>query len=255
MKVLMVEPGKAPYEAELDGSLKSMQEAVGGGIQGIYPYDDPVAVVSNRDGKDMGLPLNRAVYDQNGGMADIIAGTFFMAGLGEESFTDLSDCFMEKYKEQFRYPEKFIRLAGEIVAVRQPLPPEEQAKPAPVMEEPGEDDARLDESMDLAFDLDEFFRKNSPNYAAIFCDSHRQKERLADSLLSGQTSQIRNSLASLEKTHPILLDEAAAFSKRISAYEKDYGIVSLREQLDNARKQVSQMGPGAPEKKKEPERE
>ena len=29
MKVLMIEPGKAPYEAELDGSLKSMQEAVG----------------------------------------------------------------------------------------------------------------------------------------------------------------------------------------------------------------------------------
>ena len=34
MKVLMIEPGKAPYEAELDGSLESMQEAVGGGIEG-----------------------------------------------------------------------------------------------------------------------------------------------------------------------------------------------------------------------------
>lgn len=37
MKVLMIEPGKAPYEAELDGSLKSMQEAVGGGIEGYLP--------------------------------------------------------------------------------------------------------------------------------------------------------------------------------------------------------------------------
>ena len=36
MKVLMIEPGKAPYEAELDGSLESMQEAVGGGIEGYY---------------------------------------------------------------------------------------------------------------------------------------------------------------------------------------------------------------------------
>lgn len=26
MKVLMIEPGKAPYEAELDRDLKSMQE-------------------------------------------------------------------------------------------------------------------------------------------------------------------------------------------------------------------------------------
>lgn len=47
MKVLMIEPGKAPYEVELDGSLKSMQEAVGGGIEGYYPYAEPVAIVCN----------------------------------------------------------------------------------------------------------------------------------------------------------------------------------------------------------------
>ena len=41
----MIEPGKAPYEAELDGSLESMQEAVGGGIEGYYPYAEPVAIV------------------------------------------------------------------------------------------------------------------------------------------------------------------------------------------------------------------
>ena len=51
MKVLMIEPGKAPYEAELDGSLKSMQEAVGGGIEGYYPYAEPVAIVCNDEGK------------------------------------------------------------------------------------------------------------------------------------------------------------------------------------------------------------
>ena len=99
MKVLMIEPGKAPYEADLDGSLKSMQEAVGGGIEGTYPYEDPVVLVSNRDGKDMGLPLNRAIYNEDGEMIEIMAGPFFIAGLGEESFADLPDCFMEQYKE------------------------------------------------------------------------------------------------------------------------------------------------------------
>ncbi len=89
MKVLMIEPGKAPYEAELDGSLKSMQEAVGGGIEGYYPYAEPVAIVCNDEGKINGLPLNRAIYNQDGEMIEIMAGTFFIAGLGEESFADL----------------------------------------------------------------------------------------------------------------------------------------------------------------------
>ena len=103
MKVLMIEPGKAPYEAELDGSLESMQEAVGGGIEGYYPYAEPVAIVCNDEGKINGLPLNRAIYNEDGEMIEIMAGTFFMAGLGEESFTDLPDYFMDQYKEQFKY--------------------------------------------------------------------------------------------------------------------------------------------------------
>lgn len=223
MKVLMVEPGKAPYEAELDGSLKSMQEAVGGGIQGTYPYEDPVAVVCNRDGKNAGLPLNRAVYGQDGGMVDILAGTFFLAGLGEESFTDLPGHLMEKYREQFRYPEKFIRLAGEIVAVKQPLPSEETERPDPGMAEPDGDDIRLDGSMDLAFDLDEFFRQNSEAYAELSPDPHAEKERMADELLSGETGKIRMRLAAFEREEH-MEGETAPFLERISSYEKEFGI-------------------------------
>ena len=224
MKILMVEPGKAPYEAEIDGSLESMQEAVGGSIEGYYPYAEPVAIVCNDEGKINGLPLNRAIYGQDGEMIEIMAGTFFMAGLGGESFTDLPDYFMEQYKEQFKYPEKFFRIAGEIVAVKQPIPQEEKAQPSPAVEGTGGDGVRLDESMDLAFDLDEFFRKNSPNYAAIFRDPHEQKERLADALLSGRTDRIRNRLASLEQNQKFILGEAAPFMERIAAYEKEYGI-------------------------------
>lgn len=33
MKVLMVEPGKSPYAAEIESGLKSLQAAVGGDIQ------------------------------------------------------------------------------------------------------------------------------------------------------------------------------------------------------------------------------
>lgn len=35
MKVLMVEPGKSPYETEIEGGLESLQAAVGGDIVNI----------------------------------------------------------------------------------------------------------------------------------------------------------------------------------------------------------------------------
>ena len=38
----------------------------------------------------MGLPLNRALWDEDGLMYDVIAGTFLVVGLGEEDFVSLS---------------------------------------------------------------------------------------------------------------------------------------------------------------------
>ncbi|MEE1327552.1 MAG: DUF3846 domain-containing protein, partial [Oscillospiraceae bacterium] len=51
MKVLAVLPGKKPVKMELDGALKAMQTFVGGSIQAVYPFDDPVAIVCNEEGK------------------------------------------------------------------------------------------------------------------------------------------------------------------------------------------------------------
>ena len=44
MQILVVEPERRPELQEIDGSLKSMQEIVGGLIQPLYPFDDPVAL-------------------------------------------------------------------------------------------------------------------------------------------------------------------------------------------------------------------
>lgn len=128
MKVLMVEPGKSPYAAEIESGLKSLQAAVGGDIQAVYPYEDPVALICNEEGKLMGLPLNRALFDDDGHIYDIVSGNFLIVGLGEENFTDLSPDLMEKYGEQFKYPEKFARIAGEIIAVKQPATNEHREK-------------------------------------------------------------------------------------------------------------------------------
>lgn len=112
MNVLIVEPGKVPRESEIGSDLKSMQEVVGGYIEAVYPYDDPVALVCNEEGKLEGLPLNRRLEDY-----DIIAGTFFICGLSKDNFASLSPELMATYKEKFAQPEQFMRIGGQIVAV------------------------------------------------------------------------------------------------------------------------------------------
>ena len=47
MRILVVEPKCRPKVKEIDGSLKSMQDVVGGWIQAIYPFFEPVALVCN----------------------------------------------------------------------------------------------------------------------------------------------------------------------------------------------------------------
>ena len=128
MNVLMVEPGKAPYETKIEDGLPGMQKAVGGYIQAVYPYDEPVALICNEEGKLDGLPLNRALRDDDGDIYDIVAGNFFIAGLGDEDFTDLSHELAEKFAEQFKHPEVFARQNGRIVVIPQPLPEEQQAQ-------------------------------------------------------------------------------------------------------------------------------
>lgn len=47
IKVLVVEPNRAPYEKEIEDGLESLQKEVGGYIQAIYPFEEPVAVICN----------------------------------------------------------------------------------------------------------------------------------------------------------------------------------------------------------------
>ena len=226
MKVLMVEPGKVPYAAEIGEGLEPLQAAVGGDIQAVYPYDDPVALICNEEGKYMGLPLNRALHDDEGNIYDIVAGNFFLCGLGEEDFTDLPADLMEKYRQQFEHPEQFVRIAGKILAVKQPVPsPEEQEAQRAQMaaQEAQREEMRLDESTDLAFDLDVFLRQYSDAYADMHPVFHEEKERMADELLSGQTGKIRMRMATvIQEEH--LNGEAGPLLDRIAAYEKEYGI-------------------------------
>lgn len=93
MRILIVEPMKAPYEKEIAGDLKSMQAVVGGFIQAIYPFEDEeLALICNEEGKLIGLPLNRVLKDEEGSIYDVVAGTFFLcrAPADSERFASLT---------------------------------------------------------------------------------------------------------------------------------------------------------------------
>ena len=128
MNVLIVEPMKAPYMKEIGEGLKALQEVVGGSIEAVYPFEEPVALICNEEGKLDGMQLNRALWDENGMIYDIISGTFFIAGLGEEDFTSLKPALAEKFQKQFAVPETFVNINGEIMAIPIKIEPE---KPLP----------------------------------------------------------------------------------------------------------------------------
>ena len=90
-----------PTVQEIDGSLESMQKIVGGDIEAVYPFDDPVALICNSEGKRLNLPMNRALTDDHGVPYDIVCGTFFMVGLAEDRFASMTEQQIEKYQKKY----------------------------------------------------------------------------------------------------------------------------------------------------------
>jgi hypothetical protein len=128
--VLYIEPNKKPSVVYIKPELEEMQRLVGGYIEEYMPFDDEVAIICNEEGKINGMPLNRAIYDESDGkrgvMLDIIAGNFFLAYAPYESenFKSLTPEMIKKYTKRFQYPEKFMKINGEIIAV--PIKPKDR---------------------------------------------------------------------------------------------------------------------------------
>lgn len=114
MKILLIEPNKHPVEKEISGTLASMQKLVGGTIQAIYPFEEPVALICNDEAKLQGLEMNRMLNE----IGDIICGPFFLCGAppNSESFVSLSEKQLEHYSSRFKSIELLVPL-GEAVFV------------------------------------------------------------------------------------------------------------------------------------------
>lgn len=110
MQILIVEPGRRPRPAEIDGTVEAMQEIVGGKFQVMYPPED-IALVFNNDPDTPRPPQNRAVQD------DIVRGTFFLCGAPENGnrFVSLTDGQLQHYMKTFALPEVFLNLGGRTI--------------------------------------------------------------------------------------------------------------------------------------------
>ena len=99
IKALLIEPMQKPRVIEIEASLESYQQQVGGLIEILYLEDDAVLVV-NEEGKMIGLAPNRRFG------SDILVGNILIVGSRGEHLIGLSDENIRKYTEQFAEPEE-----------------------------------------------------------------------------------------------------------------------------------------------------
>ena len=71
-------------------------------------------------GRNMGLELNRALYDGRGQVYDVVPGTFIIAGLGDGCFTSLPEDMIEKYAQQFQTIEVYAQVGNRSVMFQVP---------------------------------------------------------------------------------------------------------------------------------------
>lgn len=104
MKILVVEPEKAPYEREISDDLHEMQEVVGGFIEPIYfERKNDALVFCNEEFPLNGSQPNRMVGDV------LVHGTFFVIGnreteYGEEESCSLTNEQISRYTKEFAEP-------------------------------------------------------------------------------------------------------------------------------------------------------
>lgn len=114
IKSIILEPEKDARIEVIDSSLEELQKLVGGYIEVIYPFEfekfplNRVAIICNENGKIERLPLNRALYDEDGSLHDVIAGTAVLVGIDTDDFVSLNEEQEKYYFSKFEVPEGFF---------------------------------------------------------------------------------------------------------------------------------------------------
>lgn len=165
MQALIVEPQKAPYVKDIGTELEDLQKEVGGYIEAVYPFEDEACIICNDEGKFSGLELNRSLRGDDREIYDVIAGTFLIVGLEEESFGSLSQKQIDTYMEKYRIPELFSMKNGKLVSI-----PMETVKEDPILSDDVFSETRGNLELQVRWDGDPVNpRRFNENLGTIIC--------------------------------------------------------------------------------------
>ena len=99
-------------------------------------------------------------------------------------------------------------------------------------------------AMDIAFDMDEFFRQKDPQYAAEHPEAHAAKEALYENLMAGRISALEEKLAALGQTQEDYLPSEIEKFKDATGYEEflDFDPAEVKAALEDPnRSRVDEM--------------
>ena len=137
---------------------------------------------------------------------------------------DTGDSFHEYYDgERGSIPDEY-----RVMTFQDDLPEEEKSEWA----------------MDIAFDMDEFFRQNDPQYAAEHPEAHAAKEEIYESLMAGRISALDEKLAALGQTQEDYLPSEIEKFKDATGYEEflDFDPAEVKAALEDPnRSRVDEM--------------
>ena len=137
---------------------------------------------------------------------------------------DTGDSFHEYYDgERGSIPDEY-----RVMTFQDDLPEEEKSEWA----------------MDIAFDMDEFFRQNDPQYAAEHPEAHAAKEVLYENLMAGRISALEERLAALGQTQEDYLPSEIEKFKDATGYEEflDFDPAEVKAALeDPGKSRVDEM--------------
>lgn len=223
MTVLVVEPKKEPYVKTIPSGLESLQHEVGGDIEAVYPFEDPVALIVNEEGKLEGLPLNRGLYDDEGRLYDITSGTMLVVGLGEDNFSSLSPDLLTKYEAVYQQPEMFIRINKEM-------------RVFPIIKEGKEEADRLADGIVQLFSDSGFDGYVNASPAQL----SQTKEAFSIVLRSGEDYSLRRNLIEISESGSDCAEKANTMLTQLdSFYEKQetprYTVYQVKFEGENVR--------------------
>ena len=137
---------------------------------------------------------------------------------------DTGDRFCEYYDgERGSIPDEY-----RVMSFQDDLPEEEKSEWA----------------MDIAFDLDEFFRQRDPQYAAEHPEAQEAKEAIYENLMAGRISALDEKLAALGQTQEDYLPSEIEKFKDATGYEEflDFDPAEVKAALENPdRSRVDEM--------------